>query len=215
MSDSTFTDPKVIEMSRSFVNVIAHSETGHGDRDAMVGKEKTKLCTEYGNIPCSVHKQGWTTAVGKFINGTFGTPTTIFADPKGKEIGKAEGGLSGKELITKMTDALAKVPGDHLTTTLWQTAKRLVADSDAWLAKGEPKKAAECLVKLSKIKGAPIKEMTDEASARANEAGRKALQAALALGADEEKKKALKKIVDDYKPLEVSAEAKKELDGLK
>ena len=45
MSDSTFTDPKVIELSRNFVNVIAHSETAHGDRDAMVGKEKVKLCT--------------------------------------------------------------------------------------------------------------------------------------------------------------------------
>jgi len=215
MSDSTFTDPKVIELSRNFVNVIAHSETAHGDRDAVVGKEKTKLCNEYGNIPCSVHTKGWSTAVGKFINGTFGTPTTIFADPKGKEIGKAEGGLSAKDLISKMNDALAKVPGDHIPTTLWQTARRLVADSDGWLAKNEPKKATECLVKLGKIKGAPIKAIADEAVERANEAGRKALQAALALGADEEKKKALKKVIDDYKPLEVSVEAKKELDGIK
>ena len=215
MSDSTFTDPKVIELSRNFVNVIAHSETAHGDRDAMVGREKTKLCNEYGSIPCSVHTKGWSTAVGKFIQGTFGTPTTIFADPKGKEIGKSEGGLSAKELMNKMNDALTKVPGDHIHATLWQAARRLVSDSDAWLAKGEPKKAAECLVKLGKMKGAPIKEMADEAAGRANEAGRKALQAALALGADEEKKKALRKVIDDYKPLEVSTEAKKELDALK
>jgi hypothetical protein len=215
MSDSTFTDPKVIEMSRNFVNVIAHSETAHGDREALVGREKTKLCNEYGNIPCSVHTKGWSTAVGKFIQGTFMTPTTIFADTKGKEIGKAEGGLSAKELLAKMTDALAKVPGDHIHATVWQTARRLVTDSDAWLAKGEPKKAAECLVKLGRMKGAPIKAIADEAAERANEAGRKALQTALALGADEEKKKALRKVVDDYKPLDVSAEAKKELDALK
>lgn len=214
MSDSTFTDPKVIEMSRNFVNVVAHSETAHGDRDAIVVRERTKLCNEYGNIPCSVHTKGWS-AVGKFINGTFMTPTTIFADPKGQEIGKSEGGLSGNDLLKKMTDALAKVPGDKLHVTVWQTARRLVSDSDAWLAKGEPRKASECLAKLGRIKGAPLKAMVEEASGRANEHGRKALQAALALGGDEEKKKALRKVVDDYKGLEVAAEAKKELEALK
>src|SRR5687767_11380633 len=214
MSDSTFTDPRVIELSRNFVNVLAHSETAHGDRDAIVGREKVKLCNEYGNIPCSVHTKGWS-AVGKFINGTFMTPTTIFADPQGKEIGKSEGGLSGKELTKKMEDALAKVPGDKIHSALWQAARRFVADSDAWLAKGEPKKAVECLVKLGKIKGAPIKAIADEAVSRANEAGRRALQTAVALGADEGKKKALRKVVDDYRPLEVSAEAKKELEAIK
>src|SRR6516165_634152 len=206
MSDSTFTDSKVIELSRNFVNVIAHSETAHGDRDAAVGREKTKLCNEYGSIPCSVHTKGWSSAVGKFIQGTFMTPTTIFADPKGKEIGKSEGGLNANELLKKMNEALAKVPGDHVPSTQWQAARRLAADSDAWLARGEPRKAADCLVKLGKMKSAPIKSIADEAVERANESGRKALQAALALGADEEKKKALKKVIDDYKPLEVSVD---------
>jgi hypothetical protein len=114
-----------------------------------------------------------------------------------------------------MNDALTKVPGDHLPPPCGRRRSGLVADSDAWLAKGEPKKAADCLVKLGKIKGAPIKEMADEAAGRANEAGRKALQAALALGATTRRRRPLKKIVDDYKPLEVSAEAKKELDALK
>src|SRR5262245_28636007 len=214
ITDAVFTDPKVIELSRSFVNVIAHNETAHGDHELVVGREKLKLCNEYLTVPCSVHTKGWS-AVTKFIQGNFTVPTRIFADPQGKEIGKSEGPMSAKDLISKMNDALAKVPGDHIHSTLWQTARRLAADSDAWLAKGEPKKAAECLVKLSRIKGAPIKAITDEAAERANEAGRKALQAALALGAGEVKKKAVREVIDDYKPLDVSAEAKKELDGLK
>jgi len=214
MSDSAFTDPRIIELSRSFVNVLAHNETTHGDHDAVVGKEKVKLCNEYVTIPCSLHRQGWS-AVGKFVNGTFLAPMSLFTDPAGREIGKAEGGLSANDLFKKMNDILAKVPGDHIPSAPWQTARRLVSDSDAWLAKGEPRKAAECLAKLFKMKGAPLKAMADEAAERANEAGRKALQAALALGADDEKKKALRKVVDDYKPLEVSAEAKKELDALK
>ena len=40
MSETTFTDPKVIELSKSFVNIIAHRETGHGDSEVLVGKEK-------------------------------------------------------------------------------------------------------------------------------------------------------------------------------
>jgi hypothetical protein len=214
MSDSAFTDPRIIELSRSFVNVLAHNETTHGDHDAVVGKEKVKLCNEYATVPCSLHRQGWS-AVGKFINGTFIAPMTLFADPAGKEIGKAEGGLSANDLLKKMNDMLTKVPGDKITSSQWQAARRLVSDSDAWLAKGEPKRAAECLVKLLKMKGAPIKSIAGEAAERANEAGRRALQAALALGADEEKKKALRKVVDDYRPLEVSAEAKKELEAIK
>lgn len=214
MTDAVFADPKVIELSRSFVNVLAHSETAHGDHEVFVGREKTKLCNEYPNIPCSTHTKGWM-ALTKFIQGNFTVPLTIFADPAGKEIGKAEGSLSPGDFLKKMNDMMAKVPGDHIHTTVWQTARRLVTDTDAWLAKGEPKKAAECLVKLGRMKGAPIKAIADEVVERANEAGRRALQAALALGADDEKKKALRKVVDDYKPLDVSTEAKKELDALK
>lgn len=83
------------------------------------------------------------------------------------------------------------------------------------LAKGETKKAVEAYGRLAKMKGAAFKAMSDEAAARANEAGGKALQSALALENVEERKKALRKIVDDYKPLAVSATAKKELDALK
>ena len=214
MSDSTFTDPKVVEMSKNFVNVIAHSETSHGDHEVLVGREKMKLCNDYYNIPCSVHTKGWS-AVGKFFQGTFGTPSTVFADPTGKELSKHQGSMGAGELIKKMNEALAQVPGDKAHLALWQAAKKIAADGDAALAKGEIRKAVEAYGKLAKIKGAAFKAMSDEATARANEAGEKALQEALALATVEDKKKALKKIADDYRPLAVSTKAKKELDALK
>jgi hypothetical protein len=214
MSDSTFTDPKVVEMSKNFVNVIAHSETSHGDHEVLVGREKMKLCNDYYNIPCSTHTKGWS-AVGKFFQGTFGTPSTVFADPTGKELSKHQGGMGSGELIKKMTEAVAQVPGDKAHLALWQAAKKLAADGDAFLAKGEIRKAVEAYGKLSRIKGAAFKTMSDAAAARAAEAGEKALEAALALENLEEKKKALRKIVDDYKPMAVSTKAKKELDALK
>jgi hypothetical protein len=214
MSESTFTDPKVIELSKNFVNVIAHRETTHGEHEVLVGKEKIKLCNEYFDIPCSVHTKG-DSVVGKFFQGTFGTPSTVFADPTGKEISKVQGGLGSGELIKKMNEALATVTGEKISLTTWQSAHKFIADGDAFLAKGETKKAVEAYAKVGKMKGAAFKTMNDEASARATEAGEKALKEALALESVEEKKKALKKISEDYKPLPVSLEAKKELDSLK
>jgi hypothetical protein len=214
MSESTFTDAKVIELSKNFVNVIAHRETEHGDHEVQVGKEKLKLCNEYYNIPCSVHTKG-DSVVGKFFQGSFGTPSTVFADPSGKEIAKYQGGLSGGELIKKMNDALSKVSGEKVPLGQWQAAAKLAADSEAFLAKGDAKRAADAVVKLGKMKGAGFKTLSDEATAKVEEAGKKALAEALALDNAEEKKKALKKIVDDYKPLAVSNDAKKELDSLK
>jgi hypothetical protein len=214
MSDSTFTDPKVIELSKNFVNVIAHRETAHGDHEVMVGKEKIKLCNEYFDIPCSVHTKG-DSVVGKFFQGTFGTPSTVFADPTGKEISKVQGGLSSGELMKKMNEALTTVPGEKISLTAWQSAHKFIAEGDAFLAKGDAKKAGDAYGKVAKMKGAAFKAMNDEASARLTEAGEKALKEALAIENVEEKKKALKKISEDYKPLPVSFEAKKELDALK
>ena len=214
MSDTTFTDPKVIELSKNFVNVIAHTETAHGTHDVQVGKEKVALCNEYFNIPCSVHTNG-SAVMSRFFNGTFGTPSTVFADPSGKELFKVTGGLSTGELMKKMNEALTQVNGDKISLTQWQLAHKLIADGDAFLAKGDAKKAADAFGKVGKMKGAAFKTMTDEASARLTEAGEKALKDALALENAEEKKKALKKIAEDYKPLPVSLEAKKELDALK
>ena len=214
MSETTFTDPKVIEASKNFVNIIAHRETGHGDHEVTVGKEKIKLCNEYYDIPCSVHTKG-DAVVGKFFQGGLGTPSTVFADPSGKEISKVTGSMSAGELVKKMNEALTKVSGEKVHFAQWQAANKFATDSEAFLAKGDIKKAVDAVVKLGKMKGAAFKTLGEEATTKVEDAGRKALTEALALENVEEKKKALKKIVDDYKPLAVSNEAKKELDKLK
>jgi len=214
MSETTFTDPKVIEASKNFVNIIAHRETGHGDHEVTVGKEKIKLCNEYYDIPCSVHTKG-DSVVGKFFQGGLGTPSTVFADPSGKELFKVTGSMSAGELIKKMNEASGKVSGEKVPLTQWQNAAKLAADSEAFLAKGDTKKAVDAVVKLGKMKGAAFKTMGEEATTKVEDAGRKALTEALALENVEDKKKALKKIVDEYKPLAVSNEAKKELEKLK
>src|SRR5688500_15522665 len=113
MSETSYVDPKVVEMSKNFVNVVAHQETSHGDREILVGREKKKLCAEYFNIPCSVHVKGYE-AAGKFFQGTFSTPTTVFADPGGVEISRKVGGLGAGELVKAMNEALLKVGGEKI-----------------------------------------------------------------------------------------------------
>src|SRR2546421_658562 len=127
MSQTTFTDPKVIELSKKLVNVIGHSEVAHGTHDVQVGKEKVTLCNEYYNVPCSVHAKG-SAVMGRFFTGTFGTPSTVFADPSGKALSKVTGGLSSGELMKKMNEALSQVNGDKISLTQWQFAHKLIAE---------------------------------------------------------------------------------------
>ena len=215
MSETSYTDSKVIEMSKNFVNVVAHSENTHGDREVLVGRDKKKLCTDYYTIPCAVHMKGWE-AVGNYFNGTFGTPTTVFADPGGVEISRKVGSLSGGELVKAMQEALGKVTGEKISLPVWSLKSQLEADVDAALAKNDGKKALEAATKIGKLgKSTSFKDASKEAQDKVNEAGKKALEAALALEKLEDKKKAVQKVVDAYKPLPVSDEAKAELDKLK
>lgn len=208
-------DPKVVEMSKNFVNVVAHQETSHGDREMIVGRDKVKLCTEYFNIPCSTHVKGWD-AVGTYFNGTFSTPTTVFADPGGVEISRKVGGLSGPELVKSMQEALAKVQGEKIHLALWSMKEKLAADVEAALAKNDAKKAQDAANKIARLgKSLSFKDASKEALDKVDAHGKSALEAALGLEKTEDRKKALQKIADGYKPLPVSDEAKAELAKLK
>jgi hypothetical protein len=214
MAESSYKDAKVIEASRNFVNIVAHQETTHGTKEVFVGREKQKLCDEYHTIPCETHTAAWG-FVGRFVTGTFQTPTTFFADPTGKEISKVIGGLSAGELVKKMNEALAKVSGEKVPLAAWQTARQLTTDGEVAREKGELKKAVEAYTKLSKLRGGTIKADAEAALKKLDEEGEKQIEAALAEAGVDEKKKALKRISDDFKPLPCAAKAKKELDALK
>jgi hypothetical protein len=214
MADSSYKDAKVIEASRNFVNLVAHEDTAHGTKEVVVGREKQKLCNEYHTIPCETHKAAYGFA-GRFFQGTFQTPTTVFADPSGKEISRAVGGLSAGELVKKMNEALLKVSGEKVPLPVWQMAKVLMNDGEVAREKDDLKKAVEAYTKLSKLRGGTLKADADAALKKLDEEGEKRLAAALAEASVDEKKKAVKKVADDFKPLPVSAKAKKELDAIK
>jgi hypothetical protein len=212
MSETTFLDPKVIEASKNFVAVIAHTEVAHGDREVVAGKEKLKLCNEYYNIPCSVHQKG-AEVMGKFFNGVFGTPTTVFCEPSGAELFKAPGGMAAGEFLKKMNEASAKVSGERIPLSLWQLGRQGARDAEAALAKKDYRKAVETWTKLGKLKGVAFKNLSEDGLKKTEEEGQELLKQAQATENAEEKKKLLRKIADEFKPLAVAKEAQKLLEG--
>lgn len=214
MEEETFRNAKVIELSKSFVNVVAHRETDHGSTETVVGREKVKLCNDYSGIPCETHVKGWS-AAGRFITGSFGTPTTVFCDPSGKELFRHEGDPGSADMIKKMTEALSKVDGEKIPLAAWSQATQFRTDAEAAFEKGDFRKSAEFWNKVGKIRGAAFKSTSQDGLRKVDEKGAEALTAALAIPGAEEKKAALRKIVDDFKGLSASTDAKKELDALK
>lgn len=217
MAESSYTDPKVIAKSQLLVNVVAHNESGHGDREMMVGKEKVAICKEYYTIPCAVHKEAWK-AVNKFFSGGFKTPTTIFCDPTGKEISRREGAMASGELIKEMDKALAKAKafyGDPIPLSVWRKVKQDLAEGDAALKEGLYKKAIDFYLKVGKVKGKGMEALSKERLKQVEDKGQALLDEALGLSDPEEKKKALRKLIEEFKNTEIAAKAKKELEGIK
>lgn len=214
MEEDTLRNAKVVELSRSFVMVVAHKDTEHGSTETLRGREKVKLCNDYGTIPCETHVKGWS-AVGRFINGTFGTPTTVFCDATGKEVTRHEGDPGTAEMLKKMNEALSKVEGEKIPQGTWSQAAQMRTDADAALEKDDLKKAADLYTKIGKIKGATFKTMSQDGLKKVDEKAAEALKAALAIDNADQKKAALRKLADEAKGLPVAAEVKKELDALK
>src|SRR5262245_1067807 len=122
MESSTYTDKKFIEASRNWVNVVAHTESGH-EVEAMVGGKKVTVCERYWNIPCSVHSDAYKQARNKY-EGISGVPCTVLASPEGKELERQAGGKSASELSKAMEKVFAGVPGEKIGAVEWKGTKK-------------------------------------------------------------------------------------------
>lgn len=211
-----FTDPKVIEASRNFVNIVGMQDTGHGEKEVQIGKEKVKLCKLLHTVPCAVHVKGYDT-MQKYFQGNVTIPAYAFGDPVGKELFKEQGKAQSSSDITKNMDkALRQVSGDKVHWSAWNQAKTDIAKGDVLLEKKEYKKAIELFLKVRKMKpGFGFKDMGEAGLERADKVGGELLKQALDLSEVDARKKALKKVMDDFKGVEASDKAEKELDKLK
>lgn len=199
MAESTYRDARVVELSKSFVNVVGMTDTAHG--------EEKKLCKLFQTIPCSVHQRGM--YAGKnFFSGNAKPPTLVFCDPKGKELFRHEGKLDAAGLAKKMNEALGKLAGARILLPQWKQLQ----DAAKARESGEIKKAIELYTKLAKTKA--TKEAAAAGLAKVGEIGDARLEEASKLPADE-RRAALQAIVEEFKPLAVSTRAQKALDALK
>lgn len=209
MISSVFTDPNVISLSRSFVNIVGVDGNSHGDKE--VGKDKTRVCKRFHVMPCDYHVKTFRYAF-KFYQSPIMCPATVFCDPQGNLLFKADGAMSPGDLVKKMQSALGKISGEKITLPLWKKAHGLLDDGRAALEKGEIKKALEAFRKVAAMKGRSLQTMAADAIAKVAEVGEQRLVDALALADLKERKRALAKIVEEFKGFDVAAKAKKELD---
>jgi len=206
MESSTYPDKKYIESSRMWVNVAAHSEKTH-QVDAMIGGKRVTVCSAYWNIPCEAHSKCY--AASSQFEGISGLPTTVYAGPDGKEIGRAVGGKSASELIKMQKDLLDKIPGEKISSDEWNTAKKLVEEADSEFAKGEWKKAIEDYTKVSRMPRKVLKDKGTEGLTKLDEKGKELIAEAKGkVETDKETaKKILKMVINDFKPLPCTKEA--------
>jgi hypothetical protein len=206
MVDGPFADAGVVANSRTFVNVVAMEPSKHGEADGR--------CKLYRNIPCASHEKIFKHAT-KFWKSPIQCPALAFLDPAGTLLFKADGLLTTPDLLKKMQSALSKISGEKIPLPQWQKAHQLLADGQTALDKGEVKKALEAFRKVAAMKGKSLQTMAADAIDRVAGIGETRLSEALALADAKDKKRALAKIADEFKGLDVATRAKKEFDAVK
>lgn len=218
MDGSVYPNKDVIVASKTVVNIFCNNETEHQAKKKYGSEEWCEA--NYGQI-CDEHVANHNKTSSMFFNGTIPNPTSILCTPDGKEITRKKGGISGKELIDMMKEATAKV-GAGIGQDEYLFGKgKLKAAADAVGAK-KMKDAIEALNAITKAfgKNAAAKPLNDQAQAKLkelNDAGMAIIEAAKAdAAADkvEDARKALKDVYANYKGLECSKVAEKEMAAL-
>lgn len=218
MESSALSDKKVLAQAKLFVAVMAHSEDQHGTEEIQVGREKKTVCKLFKNITCDEHKACQRSAVSKFMKGNYGTPTTVFCNPKGEELSRRAGSMGASEFLKKMEESLGKVPGQKIHKDYWNLAKKYIEAGDKELEAGNYKKAISAYKKVVKMKQKPLQALGKEAMQKVAEKGDEMIEEAKELIDDGEKKaatKLLNKIKKAFRGTDASKEAAKLLKSIK
>ena len=211
MAETSFTDREVIQAAQNFVCMVVHSENDHGETEYVIGRKKVKLCNEWYTIPCKEHQKG-EASLGRFFQGVFRTPTSVFCDPSGKELFRVTGGMNARQLTTRMSGALEKVKGPNVPAALWKRVQKMIADAKAHVEKDEFKKAIALCTKAGKTRGSDaFEKMSREALEEINEHGNILLELAAKLDNPSLQKTIIQNVASDFRGLPVSKKAFEEL----
>lgn len=203
--------------AKQAVCVVGHMETKHGTVDVPQKDGKpAKRCRIYKTITCDDHVNIAKAVYGNFFNGKFATPHHIWVGPDGKELFRRGGTLGAADFIKDCEKATALVPGPKATKGEYDAARATIAEGADHETKGAVKKAIEAYQKVAKGKVERLRSLGEEKLTALNAAGGAAVDEAVARAATEEKeaRAALKRIADEYKPLECAKKASEALKAL-
>lgn len=219
MTSSVYPNKDVIAASKQVVNIFCNKESEHGTK--KYGTEE--WCADNYGLKCEDHVKNHPEKSAKhFPKGTIPNPTTILLTPDGEtEMWRKTGKAEGKELCDAIKEAVKKVgPGVGRDEYKFMNEKLSAAET----AFGENKvkdgiEACNAMIKAFG-KNPAAKPMIEKAQKKldtANEYGRDQIAKAkeLAAGGDVEGAKTiLKDIYANYKGLDCSKEAEKEMAAL-
>lgn len=219
MERGTYPNPAVVTASKNLVCVVGHGgarvwETNHGSRDVKQGTEKVKMCKLYTGITCAEHVEIFKERANPvFKNKVFETPHHIFYTPNGEEIKRSFGVLSPQDMAKEFNDMLAKVPGTHIAKDEYDGARSQIATGMAHVKKDEIKKAIGIFTALSKHKNEMLRPMGQRELDALEASGGARVEAAIqTMGSNEEEaKKELKKVSEEYPPLACAKKAEEVL----
>jgi hypothetical protein len=207
---AAYSDPKLIEASRMWVNLPVHPKAGH-EVDAEVGGERVKVCERFWNIPCAVHVKHHGVSV-PFKN-LDQRPVSIFAKPTLDELGRCE----GADLLAAMTRV--KWPGTRVPYATWRDVKISKEEGERAFKAKEWRQAIDAFLLVRKPGIRSLKEHVGEWLDKINLQGELIFGDAYKKSADpatrEEAKKTLQQIVKDFSPLKVAEKAQTTLAQLK
>ncbi len=215
MDTTVYPNKDVILASKTAVNVFCHGEDKH-DAKKKYGNEE--WCEHVYGITCEEHNTIKDETSGLFFKGSISCPTTILCMPDGTEIKRNVGSMPNKQLIEMIKEAATKVgPGLGRDEYLFGKGK-LKACEDAMTA-GKTKDAIDALNAANKTLGKnpaakPVLDQINEKLAALNQAGMDLIAKAkedVAAGKVDEAKKALLDVSKNYKTLECSKAADKEI----
>lgn len=218
MEKGTYPNPAVVTASKNMVCVVGHAGTGarnswdttHGTREVKVGTEKVKMCKFYTGLVCSDHVEIFKErAHPVFKNQQFATPHHIYYTPAGEEMMRNAGSKSAQELARDFADMLAKVGGDHVTKDAYEAAKKDVASGLSLVKKDDIKKAIEVFSKLTRHVQPLLHPMGTKQLDALEASGSARVDAAVQTlqSSEEQGKKELKKVAEEYPPLPCAKKA--------
>jgi hypothetical protein len=215
----TYPNPAVVTASKNFVCVVGHAgakvwETNHGSREIKQGTDKVKVCKLYSGITCADHVEIFKErAHPVFKNKTFETPHHLYFTPNGEEMKRNFGVFSPQDMVKEFNDILAKVPGTHISKDDYEGARTQVNQGAAHVKKDEIKKAIAVFTALTKHKNEMLRPMGQRELDALEASGGARVEAAIqTMGSNEEEgKKELKKVAEEYVPLACAKKAEEVL----